>query len=211
VRCPALLGLGLVLGLTQAGSAQFSPPGRPAAPAGAQLDDLAHELADEVENLSRSIERDLGRSETGRHLLQDAQEMAKALDEFQGHLHDEGGRGPLRRAFAEIDSTWGHLREGIDRADPSPGLARSARRVEQFTGEFRQALGLVIPENLGDLAQEMSEQVVHLAEEILHDLGGSRKAVYLLQDARELGQSLADFRQALRGRPDLFEARRSVL
>ncbi|HEX8201969.1 MAG TPA: hypothetical protein VF590_15950, partial [Isosphaeraceae bacterium] len=195
------LGLGLILGLSQAS------PGQNAA--AVDLNDLAQGLADEVHDLTRDIEEALGRGSTVRHLVEDARELARALDEFQEQLEQRAGRSQLRRAYAAIDSTWGHLREGIGRINPPLELDRDIRRVDRLTEQFRGSLGLALPENLNDLAREMAERVVHLAEEILQDQGGTRQAVYLLQDTRELGQSLAEFRGVLRDRPDLFEVRRS--
>jgi hypothetical protein len=208
-RRSAVLGLGLILGTAQASPGQLAPDRTPAAPAAADLDDLAQGLADEVQDLSREIEADLGRGTTVRHLVQDAQELAHSIDEFQGRLEQREGRGQLRRAYAAIDSTWGHLREGIARINPPLELDRGIRRVDRLTERFRLALGLALPENLGDLTREMSEQVVHLAEEIVQDQGGNRQAVYLLQDTRELGQSLTEFRDVLRDRPDPLDVRRA--
>jgi hypothetical protein len=204
----AILGLGLILGLPQASPGQPAPPDPPPASA-ADLDDLAQGLADEVQDLSRDIETALGRGGTVRHLAQDAQELARAIGEFQERLEQGEDRGQLRRAYAAIDSTWGHLREGIGRIAPPLELDRGIRRVDRLTDRFRLALGLAVPENLDDLAREMSEQVVHLAEDIAQDQGGTRKAVYLLQDTRELGQSLTEFRDVVRDHPDPFDVRRS--
>ena len=80
MKCRALWGIGLVLGLFQVGYGQAVPPPNP----GSQGDvkNLAHQMAERVRHLGEDIESDLGQTPAARHLVQDATDWPKPSTSF---------------------------------------------------------------------------------------------------------------------------------
>jgi len=134
--CLPALAMTVVLGLVRAGHGQGSAP--------ADLNNLTHQMAERLRHLGEDITSDLGQTPGAKHLIEDTQELAQAVDEFHESLHDN--RDPARRqqAYAGIETTWQHLRGQFARAS-SPAVVRAAERVEQLDAQIRQALGVNAP------------------------------------------------------------------
>ncbi|MCA1685518.1 MAG: hypothetical protein LC745_05940 [Planctomycetia bacterium] len=118
------------LGLTRSGHGQAVAP--------ADLNNLTHQMAERVRHLGEDITSDLGPTPAGKHLAQDTQELAQAVDEFHESLHDNRDPARSRQAYAGIETTWQHLRGQFARAS-SPAVVRAAERVEQLDAQIRQA------------------------------------------------------------------------
>lgn len=137
----AILGMGLALGLNQAGFTQVNPPPGPAAQP--DVNNLSHQMAERVRHLGEDIASDLGQTPQGRHLLQDLQEMAQATDEFHESLHNARDPFQKRQAYTGIHQTWHHLREQLAKPGiSSPAVDRAARRVDELDAQIQQGLGL---------------------------------------------------------------------
>lgn len=137
----AILGMGLALGLSQAGLAQINP--RPGPAGQADVNALSHEMAERVRHLGEDISSDLGQTPQGRHLLQDLEEMAQATDEFHDSLHNARDPFQKRQAYTGIHQTWHHLRENLAKPGFStPAVDRAANRVDAIDAQIQQALGL---------------------------------------------------------------------
>ncbi len=136
-----ILGMGLALGLPQAGLAQFdAPPGRAAS---ADVNALSHEMAERVRHLGEDIASDLGRTPQGRHLLEDLKELAQTTDEFHDALHNARDPFQKRQAYTGIHQTWHHLRDQLSRPGvSSPAVDRAARRIDEVDAQIQQALGV---------------------------------------------------------------------
>ncbi len=128
--------MAMVVGLAGVGVGQVVPP--------ADVNNLVHQLAERVRHLGEDITSDLGQTPAGKHLLQDAQELAQSLDDFHETLHDKRDPNQTRQAYAGIETSWQHLRGQLARAS-SPAVDRAAARVEQLDAQLRQALGLNNP------------------------------------------------------------------
>jgi len=118
--CLPALAMTVVLGLVRAGHGQGSAP--------ADLNNLTHQMAERLRHLGEDITSDLGQTPGAKHLIEDTQELAQAVDEFHESLHDN--RDPARGQFARASS---------------PAVVRAAERVEQLDAQIRQALGVNAP------------------------------------------------------------------
>ena len=126
------LAMVAALGLARTGH------GQPVAPP--DLNNLVHQMAERVRHLGEDIDSDLGQTPAGKHLAQDTQELAQAVDEFHEALHDNRDPTRVRQAFAGIDGTWQHLRAQLTRPGvSSPAVDRAAGHVDQLAAQIRQA------------------------------------------------------------------------
>ncbi len=136
-----LIGVGLFLVEPRAGSAQAPIPGGQA-----DVNKLAHEMAERVRHLGEDISSDLAQTPAGRHLIDDTKELGTAIDEFHETLHDRPDPARAGSAFAGIDQTWQHLRGQLLRPGvSSPAVNRAAQRVDELAAQIRQALNLNAP------------------------------------------------------------------
>ncbi len=201
----ALLGLGCVLGASAAAGGQaIAPPGRVA---GTDLNGLVHRMSEQVRHLYEDIESDLGRSPAGGHVLQDAQELSQAVDQFHESLHARLAPSQVRQAYLGIDGSWHHLKEALARRGSSPAVDRAVVRVDEIDGQLHQALSLDVPAPLADLCEQLFNRVQRLSEDIQRDLGQTPGGRHLLQDAQELATSVQEFDQAAASTTDLFRLR----
>lgn len=137
-RSFAIWGMGLVLGLAQAGLAQVAPPAPGQQP---DINNLSHQMAEQVRILGEDIASDLGQTPQGRHLLQDLQELAQAVEGFHESLHNVQDPYARRQAYTGIDQTWHHLKGRLAQYS-SPAVDRAAQRVENLDQQIHQALGM---------------------------------------------------------------------
>lgn len=201
----AILGFGCVLGASPAAVGQaIAPPGRAA---GTDLNGLVHRMSEQVQHLYEDIESDLGRSPAGRHLLQDAQELSQAIDQFHESLHTRRAPAQVRQAYLGIDGSWHHLKEALARRGSSPAVDRAVLRVDQIDQQLHQVLTLDVPDPLATLCERMFNRVQDLCEDIERDLGQTPAGRHVLQDAQELATSVQEFDQAATSTTDLFQLR----
>ena len=113
----------------------------------ADVNQLTQGLAGRVRHLGEDIASELGRDPGAQHLLEDTQEMALAVDEFQATLRGPIDANRTGQGFAGIDSTWQHLRSQLTGPGYSdnPAVNRAMVRVDEFMGQIRQALGINPP------------------------------------------------------------------
>jgi hypothetical protein len=198
------LGVAMVvfLGLARANHGQVvTPP---------DLNNLVHQMGDRVRHLGEDIASDLGQTPAGRHLIQDTQELAQAVDEFHESLHNTPDLLQRRQAYAGIETTWQHLRGQLAQAS-SPAVIRAANRVEQLDAQIRQALGVNVPPvgfyggrqaptGIADtqrLAHALTDRAESLAATIQADMGRDPNGAALARDARELARLADAFHDAI--------------
>ncbi len=224
----AILGMGLALGLTQVGSAQFGPPSRPAAQP--DVNNLSHQMAERVRHLGEDIDSDLGRTPQGRHLLQDIEELAQATDEFHDALHNARDPFQKRQAYTGIHQTWYHLRDQLARPGIStPAVDRAARRVDELDAQIQQALGLrgdprAIPArpparqapqpaiNLGQtqrLSYTLVQRVEYLQATIQAEAANLPNGARFARQADQLSQACGTFYDSLGQNHDLEDFQQS--
>lgn len=191
-----------VLGLAQVGHAQ--------AVAQADLNNLVHQMAERVRHLGEDIASDLSQPPEGKHLAQDTQELAQAVDEFHESLHNKRDPAQTRQAYAGIESTWQHLRGQFARAS-TPAVIRAADRVEQLDAQIRQALGVnappagfyggaQAPTGIADtqrLAHALVDRANALAAVIQAEMGRDPNGAALGRDAAELARVADAFHDAI--------------
>jgi len=140
MRCRAILGMSLVLGLSTAVFGQAQPP---PAGGGDDVGNLAHQLSERVRRLGEDISSDLVRPPAGLPFLQGIENLTRAVDDFHEVLHDERDPARIRRAYTAVDGPWHHLRTQLSRPGTStPAVERAARQVDQLDARFHQVLGL---------------------------------------------------------------------
>ena len=193
---------GLSLGLARASHGQAVTP--------ADLNNLVHQMAERVRHLGEDIASDLGQTPEGKHLLQDTQELAQAVDEYHESLHGNRDPAQSRQVFASIETTWQHLRGQIAR-NSTPAVLRAAEGVEQLDAQVRQALGLnappagfyggrQAPSGIAEtqrLAHALVERANMLAGVIQADMGGGPNGPALARDATELARVADVFHDAI--------------
>ncbi len=181
------------LGLARAGHGQAVAP--------VDLNSLVHQMAERVRHLGEDITSDLGQTPEGKHLAQDTQELAQAVDGFHESLHATRDPAQTRQAYAGIESTWQHLRGQFARAS-TPAVIRAAERVEQLDAQIRQALGVnappagfyaggQAPTGIADtqrLAHALVDRANALAAAIQADMGQDPNGAGLARDAAELAR-----------------------
>lgn len=198
----AVLTMGMFLGLTQWCLSQVAPP--------ADVNNLVHQMTERVRHLGEDITLDLGQTPAGKHLLQDTQELAQALDDFHEALHNRLDPAQIRQTYAGLETTWQHLRGQLGRAS-SPAVDRAAARVEQLDAQLRQALGVNVPPpgfNAGAqapvgiadtqrLAHALVDRAEALAATIQADMGRDPNGAALARDAAELARTADAFHDAI--------------
>ena len=117
---------------------------------GAPLNDvnqISLGLAGRVRHLGEDIASELGRDPGVQHLIEDTQEMALAVDEFQATLRGQFDPNRTGQGFAGIDQTWQHLRGQLIGPGYSnnPAINRAMVRVDEQMAQVRQALGINPP------------------------------------------------------------------
>jgi len=199
------LSLGLGLGLARGGAGQaVAPP---------DVNNLSHQMAEQVRHLGEDITSDLAQTPAGRHLIQDTQELAQAVDEFHDTLHDNPDPARARQAFAGIDGTWQHLRGQLSQPGvSSPAVDRVARRVDQLAAQLRQGLGLntppqsfygnapTPPTGIADtqrLAHAMTARADELAVVIQAEMATNPNGAALAQDAAQLARVADAFHDSI--------------
>src|SRR5262249_49190360 len=139
-------GLGTVGASPAVGQAQVSPPPPPGAQAQAVpqgLGALARQLGDEVRALGQAIAAELKNAPRGGQLLESANELARAVDDFRDAVNAQADRFQARQAFSGVDASWHHLARGLARSGASPpGVARAVRRVGQADAQLHRALAM---------------------------------------------------------------------
>lgn len=204
MRLRAIWALGLTVALSHVGSGQ--------AVVLPDVNNLAHQMAERVRHLGEDIASDLAQTPSGRHLIQDTQELAQAVDEFHETLHDNRDPARARQAFAGIDGTWQHLRAQLTRPGvSSPAVDRAAGHVDQLAEQIRQALGLnapppgfygtgPAPSGIAEtqrLAHALAARAEALAAAIQADLAGDPNGAALAQDAARLAQQADAFHDSI--------------
>ena len=141
--CGLLAVVGLLGGWAESGQGQGLQFGAPLN----DVNQLSLGLAGRVRHLGEDIASELGRDAGAQHLLEDTQEMALAVDEFQATLRGPIDANRTGQGFAGIDSTWQHLRSQLTGPGYSnnPAVNRAMVRVDELMGQIRQALGINPP------------------------------------------------------------------
>ncbi len=198
--------LGSILALGTAGDAS----GQAVAPG--DVNNLAHQMAEQVRHLGEDIASDLGAAPQGRHLIQDTQELAQAVDQFHDTLHDRRDPIATRQAYAGIDGTWHHLRGQLSQPGAtSPAVDRAARRVDALDAQIHQALGLndpppgfyggaQAPTGIADtrrLAHALVDRAEALSSAIQATMGNDPNAAGPLADANLLARTADAFHDTI--------------
>ncbi|GAC1472072.1 MAG: hypothetical protein NVSMB9_18910 [Isosphaeraceae bacterium] len=143
----------------------------------------------------------MGQAPAAKHLIQDTQELAQAVDEFHDSLHQRRDPVQTRQAYAGIETTWQHLRAQLV-AGASPAVIRAAAHVEQLDAQIRQSLGLNAPPvafygggqapsgivETQRLAHALVARAQSLAAVIQADMAAQPNGAALAQDAAELAR-----------------------
>ncbi len=145
-----LMGWVVSLLLTALVQAQVAPSPPPSAPApggapgvGGELDARSRQLSDRVRELGDSISASLGNTPGGAVLLQDARELAQAVDEFHQALRSNPDALRRRQLYSGVDSSWHHLLGQLGRPGASsPAVDAAAKRVGEADAQLHKALGL---------------------------------------------------------------------
>lgn len=112
-------------------------------PVSPDLGPAVRALGEEVRRLGQDVASDLRDAPGGRPLLDEANELARAVDEFRDALNAQADRFALRQAYAGIDGSWHHLAGELSRAGGlSPAIDRDVQRVAQADARIHAALGL---------------------------------------------------------------------
>ncbi len=157
-RFPTLLGRGATLlllplwatsvsGQAAAPPATATPttpaPTPPSPPPGAglvagNLTVLVQQMGDRVRQLGEGIATDLAKTAAGPTLLQDARELAQAVDEYRTALTDEVDTLQRRQLYSGLESSWQQLQAQLKQPGAStrastrwPGTSR--RSTPRFT------------------------------------------------------------------------------
>lgn len=139
------LGLGLGLMAPALAPAQFTraPIVSPTAPNPADVNRLAHNLADRVRLLAEDVGRNFGNHPATGQIVADAQEMATSVDEFADGLQAPGNPAyQAGQSFGGIDANWQYLRNQITRTGVNAAPVNQAVvRVDEMVVAIRQQLG----------------------------------------------------------------------
>ena len=220
-----LLRCAIFAGLATAARGQDQPPPLPVGPPpvgvpgqalGQTLvedaNGLAHRLADAVRRLGEDVGSDLGRTQAGAQLAQDAAELARAIDEFHETLHGRQDPQLVRRAFGPVEGSWQNLRARLSQPGAAtPAVAQAARRVEEIDDRLRNSLGLNAPPpgfydgnaptsgiaETRRLAHALVSRAEDLAGVIRAELSGAPGGAALDNDARNLARAADTFHDAL--------------
>ena len=203
-----VLGLAMAAALGLAGVSRGQVQVQVVAPT--DLNGLVHQLAERVKRLGEDVATDMGQTPAGKHLLQDTQELAQAVEDYHETLHNNLGPAQNQQAFAGIETTWQHLRGQLAQG-ASPAVVRAADRVEQLEAQIRQVLGLnappagfysgkAAPTGIADtrrLAHAIVDRANALAAAIQVDMLNDPNAAVLLQDALKLALVADTFHDAI--------------
>jgi hypothetical protein len=199
-----VLGIGLTLGLSHAGRAQFA--GQP------DVNNLADRMADEVRRMGEDIAGDLGQTPQGQHLLQDTRELAQAVGEFHDSIRDRPDPIRARQSYSGIDASWHHLRRMLTQpGNSSPAVDRDAQRLDALDAQLHQALGLnapppgfygngPAPSGIADtqrLAHSLVDRAEALAATIQNAMAGDPNGAALAADAARLARAADAFHDAI--------------
>jgi len=215
LRSPAFAAL-LLLGLARVGPAQARQPAAP------DVNALTHQMAERVRHLGEDIQSDLGQTPGGRHLVEDTQELAQAVDGFHESLHNQPNAFQVRQAYTGIDGTWHHLKSLLVRPEnATPGVRQAMARVDQLDAQIHQALGLndappgfsgvgPAPTGVADvrrLAHALVDRSQALAAVIPVDLAADPDAAAYSQLANDLAAASDRFHDTLDAGQDAEAAR----
>lgn len=209
------LSIAMATALGAAGPAR----GQAVAVAPPDLNRLTHDMADRVRHLGEDVVSDMGQTQAGRHLVQDTQELAQAVEEFHESLHQVRDPARNRQTYLGIETTWQHLRGQLS-TGATPAVARAADQVERVDAEIRTALGLnpppagfynapQAPTGVGDtrrLAHALVDRANGLASAIQVDMARDRNGAALTQDAVALAQAADVFHDSVDANADLQAA-----
>ena len=100
-------------------------------------------MSDRVRELGESISASLGNTPAGAVLLQDARELAQAVDEFHQALRSAPDVLRRRQLYSGVDASWHHLLGQLGRTGASsPSVDAAAKRVREADAQLHKALGL---------------------------------------------------------------------
>ncbi len=199
-----VLGTMMALGFTGLGYGQAGAPG--------DVNNLAHQMAEQVRHLGEDIASDLGQAPQGRHLMQDTQELAQAVDQFHESLHGRLDPNSVRQAYGGIDGTWHHLRGQLSQpGSTSPAVDRAARRVDALDARIHQSLGMNEPPpgfyggaqppagiaETRRLAHALVTRADALAAAIQGTMGNDPNGAALAEDATRLARAADGFHDAI--------------
>jgi hypothetical protein len=175
-------------------------------------------MAERVRHLGEDIASDMGQTPSGRHLIQDTQELAQSVEDFHETLHDRPDPFRIRQAYAGIDGSWHHLKSILMQpGNATPGVSRAAARVDQLDAQIHQALGLktlppayyrnnaAAPTGLVEtqrLAHAMVDRANALAAAIQYEMGRDPNGAALARSAAQLAQAADAFHDSLDANPD---------
>ena len=169
-------------------------------------------MSDQVNALAADIATDLGDTPSGRHMVQDAQELGRAVGEFHDTLHDTQNPFVIRQSFSGLDSSWHHLQGQLNRPGTmTRAVARAASRVDETDAQIHRQLGLATPPGnyygapapppanveAQRLAYAVHERSQALARAIQAEMGYSPNRFRLNRDASRLVQETGTFYQRL--------------
>ena len=202
-----LYGAFLALIAPGVGLGQSTPSGGPP-----DVNKLAHDLAGRVRHLGEDIVSEMGQNPAARHIIEDVQEMAQAVDEFHETIHDQHDPNAIARTFSGIDQTWQHLRNQITTIPIRPdAVNRAVNNVDWGVVAVRQALNLnqppaafygngPAPSGIADtqrLAHALVSRAQGLAWAIQSSMSGDPNGAALAQDANALIQAADTFHDTI--------------
>ena len=199
------------------GAQPVTPPAAPAVPA--DLGAAARRMGDEVRRLGQDVAADLKGTPRGARVLEGANELARAVDEFRDALSARGDRFQVRQAFAGIDASWHYLAAELSQPGASsPAVDRDAQSVARTDAQIHRMLGmndlppgyyqgeqaLAGMAEVQRLAHALVDRAEALAAAVRLDLTGP-DAADAVADAVNLAQVVDTFHDALdlNGRVDV--------
>lgn len=212
------MALGLAAALARPADGQGIPPPTPGVAPG-ELDRLAGRMVEEVRHLADDVAADLGPNPEGRHLIEDARELDRAVDEFRATARAGADPYAARRAYAGVDLSWHHLRGRLARPGlATPAVTRAVQRVDAVDARLHQALGAnepppgyyeataapTGPPETRRLAHALVARAEALAATVRSTMGNDPNAAGLVADTSLLARSADVFHDALDAnvRPD---------
>jgi hypothetical protein len=197
-------------GLALAGQGQ-APAQAPAAPP-PDLSNLARQLAEQIRRLGEDIATTLEPSPTRDILIQDTQELAKSMEDFQALASKRTEPFRLRQAYAGIVGSWQHLRSRL--ADPGVAnfaINRVVRNIDEMDNKLLQALGMnplppnyygngPVPTGLAEtrrLARTLDDRAAHLLAAVQADMPNSPNRALLIQRVVDLAKATDEYYDSL--------------
>jgi hypothetical protein len=207
-----------VFGTGPAGRAQTADPPPLPGPALVNPDELgrlAGQLGQQLRRLGEVVDAEMGGSDRGRQVRQEATELAQAADEFRGAARTQADRFQLVQSYAGIDATWHNLAAMLGRPGAStPAVGRAAGQVAETDAQIHQTLGVnpapsgyygaTPPEGAAEvqrLARALVDRAEALAAVVRTEMAGNGRAI---QDAINLAALSDTFHDSLKleGRVD---------